>query len=90
MTYLDWGCEPLREECQSCLDTICRACVDEFKRQAGRTRADRDCHDSGDEVVEPDCGRCSLDKKPGCATCEVVFSICRSCKERETCDIRIC
>ncbi len=89
MTYLDWGCDPLREECQACLDVICSACVDEFKKRG----ADHGTGDGGDDpfddLPEPDCDRCELEKKPDCARCEIVLAVCRNCTRRETCEFRI-
>lgn len=87
MTYLDWGCEPLREECQSCLDAICRACVDEFKeRGPGEGTGDAEI----ETLPEPDCDRCDPEKKPGCASCAIILAVCRNCSSRETCEYRIC
>ena len=89
MTYLDWGCEPLREECQSCLDAICSACVDELKK-GNAFQGTEDGVDSFGDLPEPDCDRCELEKKPGCASCEIILAVCRSCSSRETCECRIC
>lgn len=87
MTCLDWGCEPLREECQSCLDAICRACVDEFKKRGtGEGTGDGEI----ETLPEPDCDRCELEKKAGCASCEIILAVCRNCSSRETCECRIC
>lgn len=88
MTYLDWGCEPLREECQSCLDAICSACVDEFKKQEA-DHGTGDGEDPSDNLPEPDCDRCQLEKKPGCASCEIILAVCRNCSNRENCEYRI-
>jgi hypothetical protein len=38
MTYLDWGCEPLEEECQSCLDALCNVCNEGFRKKPGGMR----------------------------------------------------
>jgi hypothetical protein len=38
MTYLDWGCDPLEEECESCLDAVCNACNEEVKKSPGIMR----------------------------------------------------
>ncbi len=89
MTYLDWGCEPLAAECQSCLDAICNACNEEFRKRPGdheETGGDGGaCPDS----YEPDCDRCELAKKPDCAHCEIILEVCRNCSENETCEFRI-
>lgn len=89
MTYLDWGCEPLREECQSCLDAICNACAEEFRKKpahqddlTGDEVTDRDAY-------EPDCDRCELEKKPDCTHCGIILDVCRKCSENTSCEFRI-
>ncbi|HII99199.1 MAG TPA: hypothetical protein HA272_08120 [Methanoregula sp.] len=88
MTYLDWGCEPLREECGSCLDAICSACVDEFKKR-GACPGTEDGEDSSGDLPEPDCDRCQIEKKPDCARCEIILAVCRNCSRNPTCGFRI-
>lgn len=90
MTYLDWGCDPLREECQSCLDAICSACVEEYKNRGAHNGTGDGSGGSFDEVPEPDCDRCDPEKKPGCASCEVILAVCRNCSGQKTCECRIC
>jgi hypothetical protein len=89
MTYLDWGCEPLAAECQSCLDAICNACNEEFGKRPGDHEDtggdDRACPDA----YEPDCDRCELAKKPDCAHCEIILEVCRNCSENKACEFRI-
>ena len=33
MTYQNWGCAPLAEECESCLDALCNACAERFRKK---------------------------------------------------------
>lgn len=89
MTCLNWGCEPLAAECQSCLDAICNACCAEFKKK--RSHQDDPGGDEGEcqDEYEPDCDRCDLEKKPSCSSCEIILQVCRKCGEHETCDFRI-
>lgn len=77
MTYLNWGCDPLADECQSCLDALCNACVDEFSGEPGRG-------DSG-----PDCDRCDLERKPSCSCCEIILAVCKNCPEHKACSFKI-
>ncbi|MFA4859368.1 hypothetical protein [Methanoregula sp.] len=90
MTYLNWGCTPLTEECESCLDAICNACAEQFRKKTGNSGTpgglDVVCEDS----EEPDCDNCDLEKKPNCSTCEIILIICRNCNENKTCEFRIC
>jgi hypothetical protein len=89
MTYLDWGCDPLRDECQTCLDALCSACQEDFKKQPGQ----HEDLDGLDEVcpdgLEPDCDRCELDKKPDCTGCCIILEVCRRCPENPICEFRI-
>jgi hypothetical protein len=89
MTYLDWGCDHLKEECQSCLDALCSACQEDFKKKF-RHHGDPEgleevCHDD----TEPDCDRCDLEKKPVCATCGIILDVCRTCADNPACEFRI-
>ena len=86
MSYLNWGCEPLAEECQSCLDAICNACYEEFKKK--RISQDDPCGEDEDEGdgYEPDCDLCDPEKKPSCPTCEIILETCVKCTEHGTCD----
>jgi len=89
MTYLDWGCDPLREECESCLDALCNGCIDEFRKKSGdREPADLPDAECGDSC-EPDCDRCDLEKKPSCKSCEIILTVCRKCGGNERCEFRI-
>jgi hypothetical protein len=89
MSYLNWGCEPLAEECQSCLDAICNACSEEFKKK--RVHPDDAIgEDDGDaDGYEPDCDRCDLEKKPSCMTCGIILVTCTKCSEHKTCEFTI-
>ena len=89
MTYLDWGCDPLREECQSCLDALCNACDAEFRKKSGNTDDGNGPDRDGTDFGEPDCDRCDLEKKPDCLHCEIILKVCTSCGENETCEFRI-
>ena len=88
MTYLDWGCDPLREECESCLDALCNACLDEFKRRSG-TGGSSGLDGDAEDTVEPDCDHCDLEKKPDCSRCEITLAICQNCGENQTCEFKI-
>ena len=77
MTYLIWGCDPLAGECQSCLDALCNACVDEFTSEPGRVEPG------------PDCDRCDLEGMPACSRCEIILAVCGNCPEHKTCTYRI-
>jgi hypothetical protein len=88
MTCLDWGCDPLREECESCLDALCNACTEEFKKPGNLEAADGPegaCPDSR----EPDCDRYDLEKKPDCKSCEIILGVCLKCGENRSCEFRI-
>jgi hypothetical protein len=89
MTYLNWGCDPLAAECQSCLDALCNACSEEFRKKPLHPE-DREA-DSGEcpDGYEPDCDRCELEKKPDCAGCEIILQVCLGCAENKTCEFRI-
>jgi hypothetical protein len=90
MTYLDWGCDPLREECESCLDALCNVCNEEFKKRSGNQDIADNPEGDFPDCGEPDCDRCDLEKKPDCSHCEIIFAICRDCGEHKTCECRIC
>jgi len=89
MTYLNWGCDPLEEECRSCLDALCNACAEQ-SRKYSRAHEIPDgldilCQDN----EEPDCDRCDLEKKPDCSRCEIILNVCRGCTGNRTCEFRI-
>jgi hypothetical protein len=90
MTYLNWGCDPLKEECESCLDALCNVCAEQFRKKSGIHEnldgLDMMCQDSD----EPDCDNCDLEKKPGCSHCEIILDVCTKCSENKTCEFRIC
>jgi len=89
MTYLNWGCETLAAECQSCLDAICNGCYEEFGKKHG-SHEDIDGPDSGcKDTFEPDCDSCDLEKKPDCSRCEIILSVCLNCGENATCEFKI-
>jgi hypothetical protein len=90
MTYLNWGCDPLEEECESCLDALCNVCNEESRKKrrndeiaCGADEMDRDSY-------EPDCDNCDLEKKPGCSRCEIILNVCANCSENKTCEFKIC
>jgi len=89
MTYLNWGCNPLADECQSCLDAICNGCSDEFKKKARNEK----CQDLTDEMIqdefEPGCDQCDLEKRPSCSACEIILQVCRNCADHDTCEFCI-
>ena len=89
MTYLNWGCDPLTEECESCLDALCNVCMDESRKKSGRMEnyygTSEDCEDAG----EPDCDNCDPEKKPDCSRCEIILQVCQSCSENKTCEFKI-
>lgn len=88
MTYLDWGCDPLEEECQSCLDALCNVCNEGFRK---KTRLDEIPGDTGEmDPDEPDCDHCDLEKKTDCSRCEIILEVCKKCSQNGTCDFRIC
>jgi hypothetical protein len=89
MTYLTWGCEPLAEECQSCLDAICNACSEEFKKKRVRPEDALIGNEGDADEYEPDCDRCELEKKPSCRSCEIILGTCRKCSEHVTCEFTI-
>ena len=89
MTYLNWGCDPLAAECESCLDALCNVCMEDFKKKPG---VPGQCHGpEGDcpEPDEPDCDHCELEKKPDCVHCEIILQVCQGCGENRTCEFRI-
>jgi hypothetical protein len=89
MTYLNWGCDPLTAECESCLDALCNVCSEECRKKSGKSGetdgSDGTCQDS----YEPDCDTCDLEKKPDCSRCEIILQVCQSCSENKTCEFRI-
>jgi hypothetical protein len=87
VTFLDWGCDPLREECESCLNAICNACNEDY-RKARREHPDG-LDRIGEEPGEPDCDHCELEKKPDCSACGIVRQVCVACARHETCEFRI-
>jgi hypothetical protein len=89
MTYLDWGCDPLAAECQSCLNALCNSCEGEFRKNPGYGEECSPSRD-GQDFDEPDCDRCDIEKKPDCLHCTVVLDICRGCGENTTCEFKIC
>jgi hypothetical protein len=89
MTYLNWGCDPLAEECQSCLDATCNACAAEFKKKSGYDETIDGLEVLDPDACEPDCDDCNLEKKPDCAHCEIILNVCLSCGENKTCEFRI-
>ena len=89
MTYLNWGCEPLEDECESCIDAICTACQEDFKRNQKR-RDPAGFEDLYREDAEPDCDDCDPEKKPDCSACEIVLEICRKCPDNKSCAFKIC
>ncbi|MFA6331772.1 MAG: hypothetical protein WCX22_02360 [Methanoregula sp.] len=90
MTYLNWGCDPLTAECQSCLDAYCNLCNEEFKKKSIRQENSGEPDESFQDFDEPDCNHCDLEKKPDCAQCEIVLAVCQGCVENKTCEFRIC
>ena len=90
MTYQNWGCAPLAEECESCLDAICNACAEQFRKKSGNHETPEGLDLLYPDPEEPDCDNCDLEKKPACPSCEIIIDVCRSCTENKTCEFRIC
>jgi hypothetical protein len=90
MTYLDWGCDPLEEECESCLDALCNACNEEFKKNAVTNKIPEGAGGMDQDAGEPDCDNCELEKKPDCSRCEIILDVCKNCSGNKTCEFRIC
>lgn len=90
MTYLTWGCDPLKEECESCLDALCNACVEQFRKKSGTNETPDGLEIMCQDSDEPDCDNCNLEKKPDCSHCEIILGVCRNCPENITCEFRIC
>jgi hypothetical protein len=88
MTYLNWGCDPLEDECESCLDAICTACQEDLKRKQRNLAPDGLEEVCGDDT-EPDCDHCDVEKKPDCSACGIVLEVCRKCDENKTCEFKI-
>lgn len=89
MTYLDWGCDLLAAECESCLNAICSSCEEEFRKKPGAYEdTDGPARESPD-FSEPDCDRCDVGKKPDCLHCTIILDVCLSCAENEKCEFRI-
>ena len=89
MTYLDWGCDPLAAECESCLDALCNACNEQFRKKSGTNTPIEGLEVACDDNEEPDCDHCDLEKKPDCSRCEIIHTVCRSCSGNPTCEFRI-
>jgi hypothetical protein len=89
MTYLNWGCDPLTEECQSCLDAFCNVCNENFKKIHANRDDAADPAESCQDIDEPDCDHCDLEKKPDCARCEIILAVCKNCAENAICEFRI-
>ncbi len=89
MTYLNWGCDPLAAECESCLNALCNVCDEEFRKKPGngkkRDGLDGDCQDA----FEPDCDNCDVEKKPDCSRCEIILHVCLNCNGNKTCEFKI-
>ena len=90
MTYLDWGCDPLEEECQSCLDALCNACNEGFRKKTGLDEIPGDTGEMEEDSIEPDCDHCDLEKKPDCSRCEIILDVCKNCSRNSSCEFRIC
>ncbi|WP_321506943.1 hypothetical protein [uncultured Methanoregula sp.] len=90
MTYQNWGCDPLAEECESCLNALCNACVEQFRKNRGTNEPPDGLENICEDSEEPDCDNCDLEKKPRCSACEIILGVCRNCNDHETCDFRIC
>ncbi|MCK9630864.1 MAG: hypothetical protein M0R30_04420 [Methanoregula sp.] len=89
MTYLNWGCDPLAAECESCLDALCNVCLDGSRKRPGVLEH---CDGPGGDYPESpelDCDNCDLEKKPDCVHCEIIFQVCQGCGENQTCEFRI-
>lgn len=89
MTYLDWGCDPLRDECSACLDAICTACFEGFRRRASDTNVRDGLEESCPDTEEPDCDHCELEKKPDCSRCMAAIAACRACSRHADCEYRL-
>ena len=89
MTCLDWGCDLLRDECRSCLDALCSACQEDFRKRPGSHEEIEGLEEMYPDGPEPDCDRCELEKKPDCAACTIIFEVCRKCPEHPACEFRI-
>jgi len=90
MTYLNWGCDPLTGECESCLDAYCNICNEEFKKKHASDEDAGSPDESCQDFAEPDCDHCDLEKKPDCARCEIILSVCLNCADNKSCEFRIC
>jgi hypothetical protein len=89
MPYLNWGCDLLAGECQSCLDALCNACDDASGKTTGSGEpGDYECAYQ-DDPEETDCEACELEEKPDCARCEIILTVCRNCGEYESCEFKI-
>jgi hypothetical protein len=89
MTYLNWGCDPLAAECESCLNALCNVCSEESLE---KTVPHDDAGSDGaafPDAFEPDCDRCDLEKKPDCAGCGIILQVCLDCSENASCAFRI-
>lgn len=90
MTYLNWGCDSLTEECESCLDACCNICNEEFKKKHASDEDTGNPDESCQDFAEPDCDHCDLEKKPDCARCEIILAVCLNCADNKSCEFRIC
>ncbi len=90
MTYLDWGCDPLEEECESCLDALCNGCNEEFRKKHRDNQIPGSAGETDQEPDEPDCDNCDLEKKPDCSRCGIILDVCMSCSGNTTCEFKIC
>lgn len=90
MTYLNWGCEPLKEECESCLDVLCNVCDEEFRKNHRIHEIGDGAGETGGDSFEPDCDTCDREKKPDCSRCEIILTACANCSGNKTCEFRIC
>jgi hypothetical protein len=90
MTYLNWGCDPLEEECESCLDALCNVCNEEFKKKHRSNGIPGGTGEMDPDAFEPDCDDCDREKKPGCSRCEIILAVCSNCSENKSCEFKIC
>jgi hypothetical protein len=89
MTYLNRGCDPLEEECESCLGALCKVCYEEFKKKSGNNEITNSASEIEQDSSEPDCENCDREKKPDCSRCEIILNVCLNCSENKTCEFKI-
>jgi hypothetical protein len=89
MTYLNWGCDPLTAECESCLDALCNVCCEEFRKRSRNHGETHGPEGTCQDAYEPDCDGCDLENKPDCSKCEIILQVCMSCPENKTCEFKI-